>query len=356
MRFSSGGLREWGTYLGGDGVDVAQSCAIDPSGNLYVAGYTSSRPDIATSGVHQASYGGGEMDAFLVKFAAGGERLWGTYYGGSGKDQGYACAVEPTGGAVYLAGRTESFENIATPSAHQPTFGYGAYDALLVRFSSTGQRQWGTYYGGVGQDEAFDCVVDGEGTVYIAGRTWSLENIASADAYQPVASMGGNGFVVRFAANGRRIWGTYYGGEGGDEIHACTVVQSYLYFTGETNAPDGLATAGTHQSQLNPGSCGIVTCPDAFLIKVEVGRATLSRTDPTRSIFGNISPIPARDEIVIFTEQPIEIEVYDLQGQCVDRWTITGRGHWRFPLNLPPGMYWAREQFSFSTHLLLIQP
>lgn len=119
MRFSSGGLREWGTYLGGDGIDVAQSCAIDPSGNLYVAGYTSSRPDIATSGVHQASYGGGEMDAFLVKFAAGGERLWGTYYGGSGKDQGYACAVEPTGGAVYLAGRTESFENIATPSAHQ---------------------------------------------------------------------------------------------------------------------------------------------------------------------------------------------------------------------------------------------
>ncbi len=69
-------------------------------------------------------------------------RVWGTYYGGSGSDIGISCAVDGSGN-VYLAGGTYSDNAIATPGAHQATFG-GDRDAFLVKFNSSGVRQWGT--------------------------------------------------------------------------------------------------------------------------------------------------------------------------------------------------------------------
>ena len=66
------------------GMIYGYSCATDASGNIYLSGYTSSTSGIATTGAHQATYGGGDWDAFLVKFNSSGVRQWGTYYGGTG--------------------------------------------------------------------------------------------------------------------------------------------------------------------------------------------------------------------------------------------------------------------------------
>ena len=44
------------------------SCATDASGNIYLSGCTSSTSGIATTGAHLATFGGGDWDAFLVKF------------------------------------------------------------------------------------------------------------------------------------------------------------------------------------------------------------------------------------------------------------------------------------------------
>ncbi len=55
---------------------------------------------------------------------------------------GYSCATDASGN-VYLAGYTNSTTGIATTGAHQTTIG-GSDDAFLVKFNSSGVRQWGT--------------------------------------------------------------------------------------------------------------------------------------------------------------------------------------------------------------------
>ena len=66
---------------------------------------------------------------------------------------GYSCATDASGN-VYLAGDTNSTTGIATTGAHQTTL-EESYDAFLVKFNSSGVRQWGTYYGGTGMILAF---------------------------------------------------------------------------------------------------------------------------------------------------------------------------------------------------------
>ena len=166
VKFNANGIRQWGTYYGGTIYDYGYSCAVDGSGNVYLAGLTSSATTIASGG-HQNTYGGGNGDAFLVKFNASGVRQWGTYYGGTNNDGGNSCAVDGSGN-VYLAGTTTSETGMAS-GGHQNPYGGGNGDAFLVKFNTNGIRQWGTYYGGTVWDQGASCAVDDSDNVYLAG-------------------------------------------------------------------------------------------------------------------------------------------------------------------------------------------
>ena len=274
VKFNSAGIRQWGTYYGGIDNEIANSCATDANGNVYMVGYTEtpSGTSIATLGSHQSANGGGSYEAFLVKFNSAGIRQWGTYYGGSGDDVGNSCATDASGN-VYMAGWTDtpSGSSIANVGSHQSTFG-GSIDAFLVKFNSAGIRQWGTYYGGNGYEEESDdgmigphgvsCATDASGNVYMAGwtDTPSGSSIATLGSHQSAYSGGDDGFLVKFNTAGVRLWGTYYGGNGADPGYSCaTDAFGNVYMAGYTYSSSNIATLGSHQSAL-----GAI---DAFLVK-----------------------------------------------------------------------------------------
>ncbi|HRN40574.1 MAG TPA: T9SS type A sorting domain-containing protein, partial [Vicingus sp.] len=167
--------------------------------NVCMVGYTDSNTgtDIATLGSHQSTFGGGLRDVFLVQFNSLGVRQWGTYYGGTGEDTGASKAVDASGN-VYLIGSTSSTTGISTVGAHQSTYGGGGRDAFFVQFNSTGERQWGTYYGGTSDDFGVSNIVDASGKMYFTGGTQSSTGIATSGIHQ--STFGGNydAFLVQF--------------------------------------------------------------------------------------------------------------------------------------------------------------
>jgi hypothetical protein len=105
----------------------------------------------ATTGTYQTVYGG-NCDGFLVKFDTSGNRLWATYYGGTGGDWGVGVACDRFG-YVYLTGVTRgSLTGIATTGCQQAVYGGGLEDGFLVKFTPFGARLWGTYLGGTGAE------------------------------------------------------------------------------------------------------------------------------------------------------------------------------------------------------------
>lgn len=60
------------TYLGGSGFELAADLAIHPTtGDIYVAGETSSSPFPGTAGGAQPAFGGGTTDAFVARLTFG---------------------------------------------------------------------------------------------------------------------------------------------------------------------------------------------------------------------------------------------------------------------------------------------
>src|SRR5215475_796057 len=60
-------------YIGGSGTDGGRGIAVDPSGNAYVAGFTTSTDFPTTAGAFQPQHGGGAadfpMDVFVLKLS-----------------------------------------------------------------------------------------------------------------------------------------------------------------------------------------------------------------------------------------------------------------------------------------------
>jgi uncharacterized repeat protein (TIGR01451 family) len=240
VKFNSEGVRLWGTYYGDQYTDIGNSCATDQDGNVYMAGEC--RSTNLASGGHQNTYGGGNLDAFLVKFNPNGIRLWATYYGGAGWDHGYSCATDHLDN-VYLAGWTSSPTGIAL-GGHQMINGGGERDAFLVKFNSQGVRQWGTYLGGEGADRGNSCAVDGEGNAYLVGYTESVSGI-SFSGHQTAIGGVVDGFLAKFDPNGTRLWASYYGGDEDENITACSVdVGGNLHIAGYTRSSNMIAAYG----------------------------------------------------------------------------------------------------------------
>jgi hypothetical protein len=177
----------YSTYLGGSGGDDGQGIAVDTAGNAYVTGYTYST-NFPTANPYQATFGGGNYDAFVTKFnTAGSSLLYSTYLGGSSTDIGQSIGLD-AGGNAYVTGYTTSTD-FSTVNPFQPTFG-GAYDAFVTKFNSAGSGLvYSTYLGGSSTDEGYGIAVKA-GNVYVTGYT-SSTNFPTMNPFQ--ASYGGSG-------------------------------------------------------------------------------------------------------------------------------------------------------------------
>ena len=225
-KLDSNGNLVWNTFLGGSGDDEGYGVAVDGTGSVYCAGYSD-----ATWGSPVSAFSGVE-DAFAAKLDTNGNLIWSTFLGGSGTDEGFSVAVATDGsGHVYIAGTST-----ITWGSPVQAFGGGPEDAFAAELDSAGNRIWNTFLGGSGDDEGYGVAVDGTGNVYVAGTS-------HASWGSPVRAFSGgidDAFAAKLDANGNLTWNTFLGGTGNDEGSGVAVDGSgNVYVTGFSTASWG---------------------------------------------------------------------------------------------------------------------
>ncbi|MFZ8785232.1 InlB B-repeat-containing protein, partial [Thermocrinis sp.] len=260
------------TYLGGGAEDRATAIAINSeTGEVYVAGYTSSFNFPGTSGGAQESCNNcspgfyfipPRYDAFVVRLNKElTQILQATYLGGRNSDYVYAIAIHPITGDVYVAGETESsdFPNTAGGAqercnACRPRINTlpPNYDGFVARLNSDlTQLLQSTYLGGRNSDRINAIAIHPQtGEVYVAGETGSTDFPNTSGGAQENYR---NAFVSRLSADLTRIsQSTYLGGSGYGSVHALAIhpTTGEVYVAGETEASDFPGTSGSAQPTL----------------------------------------------------------------------------------------------------------
>jgi hypothetical protein len=259
---------DYSTYLGGSSSEAAYGITVDPAGNAYVAGQTTSVDFPVTSGAAQTSFGSGDFDAFVAKLnAAGTDLVYATYLGGSGFDYAEDVAIDSAGSA-YVTGVTTS-TNFPRVGAFQTLFG-GIEDAFVAKLNPQGSvLTYSSYLGGAGDDGGYSIAVDGSGRAYLTGFTDSVA-FPRVNAIQTTKGGTLDAFVSKVnAAGSALLYSTYLGGDIDDLGYGIAVdAAGAAYVTGETLSSD-FPTASPIQASTGGAF-------DAFVTKLNAAGSALT--------------------------------------------------------------------------------
>ena len=262
------------TYLGGSGADVGDAIALDPQGNIVIAGSTEST-DFPTAAALQTAQGGQDCssgpcnDLFIAKLAASGSSLvFSTYLGGA-RDESQSLVDFGTrqhtmgvdvdaAGRIYVTGTSDS-EDFPVVGGFQPSRA-GLDDIVLAKLAPNGsQLLYSTYLGGSGAEYSGDVVVDDAGRAWLVGATLSSDfpTEAAFDATKhPRADAVLAVVDTTSAGGGSLLVSTYLGGDETDQAFAVDRdADGRIYvagITGSTDFPTANAFQGSNASAGQP--------------------------------------------------------------------------------------------------------
>ena len=244
--FQNGWPQQFGSCSNDDGKDVA----VDNSGNVYIVGTTSGEID------SHSNLGG--SDVFVVKYDSLGNKQWSRQFGDSNSNSGKYVDLDSSGN-IYVFGATGNVPFITklnnagteewTVNTPEATYGYstgiavdqtngdiyitgmdydttfdgqtsnGNYDAYIVKYNNSGNKQWSRLYGGNLGDISYGIATDSSGGVYITG-------------YKYVSVGNKQFYIAKYDTSGSFLWdSTFPSGEGNS---ISVGVYGNIYVTGET--------------------------------------------------------------------------------------------------------------------------
>lgn len=254
------------TYYGGSANDSMNlsSGALDPAGNVYVAGVSNSFDYPVTPNAFQLENGGSD-DVVVTKInSTGTSVIYSTFVGGNLVDSADALAVDSDGNA-YATGFTRSanfpLKNAAQPHLNDP-------DAFVTKINPTGtDLVFSTYLGGQNLERGSGITTDAGGNCYVTGRSNSGDFPAKRSLRPPRGL--DDAFVCRYNRDGALLFSTLLGGAANDYGFGIVADNSFnTYVTGRATR-NFFITPGAFQSTIGGQADAFVTKINTSVRKVK---------------------------------------------------------------------------------------
>ena len=251
----------YSTYYGGTGTDIAYAIAVDTIGSTYITGGTASANFPGETALK------GTEDVFVTKInPSGTAKMYTTFLGGGGPDEGHGIAVDVQGNA-YITGSAGSLD-FPLKNAIQAKQG-GSGDAFVAKLNASGSALvYSTFLGGIGIDSGSGIAVDAAGNAYVVGTTFSAD-FPTVNAFQAAKGAQQDAFIAKINPGGTAwVYATYLGGNNVDEGNAIAVdAAGSAYITGYT--------ASTNFPLQSPFRSSNANSVDAFVTKMNPAGSAL---------------------------------------------------------------------------------
>jgi hypothetical protein len=241
VKYNTNGVYQWVQWVDGTGNERLEGVDTDANGNVYVTGWGSSGT-IVINGVGQSRPSTANA-ALIVKYTSAGVFQWVQWIDGTGSDQGFNVATDPSGN-IYGSGFVSTGTvNIGGSLYTKPSNANNA-GAFVVKYNTTGLLQWVQWIDGSGTDEGRGITSDYMGNVYVTGIVSTpTVNISGQIYSKPSASTDQGIFIVKYNTNGALQWVQWIDGSGNDQARGVsTDASGNLYATGFVTG--GIITIG----------------------------------------------------------------------------------------------------------------
>ena len=236
----------WAKSFGGTGTDLANSAAIDGSGNVYITGRFQATADFdpGAGTMNLTSLGGN--DVFVSKLNAAGEFVWARSFGGTGNDEAYSVAVDGSGN-VHTTGYFSDTADFDPGAGTVNVTSAGNFDAFVSKLNAAGDLVWAKTFGGADVDQPSSMTLDGSGNVYTTGRFSATADFDPGAGTSNLTATSADVFVSKLNTAGELVWAKAFGGSLSDSANSIAVDGSgNVYTTGYFyNSADFDPSAGT---------------------------------------------------------------------------------------------------------------
>ncbi len=184
-KYDAAGNKLWTRTLGAAGTTThGRRAAVDGSGNVYVAGWTTANLD--------GNVRTGVQDFFVTKYSAAGVKQWTRQLGASGAEAFLYGAAADASGNVYVTGYTGGGLD-GNPAGS----GIGTF---LVKYDTAGNKQWSRQFGTGSGAWGTGLVVNAAG-VFVSGS-------GEGDVSNPSNTMSttAHTYIAKFDTAGNRQW------------------------------------------------------------------------------------------------------------------------------------------------------
>jgi hypothetical protein len=206
---------QWQKNYGGTGTEGSTYIERTNDGGFILGGTTQSN-DMDVSLNH------GDNDFWAVKLDNTGTIQWEKTFGGSMDEQMYDIHQTLDGGYIMVGAATSVDGNVNVNN--------GGYDAWIVKIDANGTLQWQHDFGGTDEDWFMSVTQNADSSYLAVGYTSSADgdiDINQTEGYR-------DALLVKFTPSGNYAWERLYGGPGDDEMEAVKPVGNGYIVAGGT--------------------------------------------------------------------------------------------------------------------------
>lgn len=235
--------------VGGTGRDECASVAVDPEGNVYVAGYFTGTMDFDPGpDVLELTSANNSRDIFVMKFDPFRNLVWAFGLGGDDDDEATAISID-SNGSISLAGYFQGGVDFNPGPGETVLSAVGSRDLFFARYTAAGQFIWVRQVGGQFDEFVYDIVIDESGNVYSTGFFQGTVDFDPGPAvFNVTANDLADIFVLKLSPTGQLLWVRKYGGVDNQVAYAIDVgtdgsVVTTGYLRGTADFDPGPGTA-----------------------------------------------------------------------------------------------------------------
>ena len=209
-KFKSDGTYLWTKTMGAPGSSVyPYNIEFDSKDNIYLGGSANGTVNFNTEGIVIKT--SGSFDSFMAKYDNSGNFLWVKTVTSPFNSQFTDWSIDRSGNA-YGFGYTNGAMNIDPGGTNQMvnSTGFvstGNHDAVVVKYSSDGNFQWGKGIGGSSGDDGYGVATDSSNNVYLSGLFAGSVNFNAPTGNDIQIGTGSySGFLSKYSTHGIYYW------------------------------------------------------------------------------------------------------------------------------------------------------